>query len=246
MFTENVKHGSAEGKAEKRGRGRPRGRSSRGDSTRKTLYTIATDEFAQRGYEATTLRDVAEKAGVSVGLLYRYFPSKRSILLTLYDNLSAEYVARAESMLPGKWRDRFMFALTTSLEVLGPHRKILSSLISVLVTNTADGIFAPQVAFSRLRVQEVFQKAVSGSTDAPREAIAEALARLLYLLHLAVILWWLLDRSPQQRATSALLNLLKQALPAVAMGLRIPKVSSLVITGDKLFREALFGEGTSA
>jgi AcrR family transcriptional regulator len=246
MFTKNVKDSQTTQIGEKRGRGRPRGLSAKGDSTRKSLYAIAVEEFAKRGYDGTTLRDVADKAGVSVGLLYRYFPSKRSVVLALYDNLSAEYAGRAEKMSPGKWRDRFMFALTTSLEVLTPHRKILSSLVSVLVGNTEDGIFAPEVAFSRLRVQKVFQNAVAGASDAPREAVGAALGRLLYLVHLATILWWLLDRSPRQSATTALLSLLKQALPAAAMTLRIPKVSSFVIAGDKLFREALFGEGTPA
>ena len=43
--------------------------------------------IAERGYDATTLRDVAERAGVSAGLLYRYFPSKRAVVLALYDEL---------------------------------------------------------------------------------------------------------------------------------------------------------------
>ncbi|MCU1285710.1 MAG: transcriptional regulator, TetR family [Acidobacteriales bacterium] len=232
--------------SEKRGRGRPRGLSAKGDSTRKNLYEVAVSEFAEHGYEATTLRDIAHRAGVSVGLLYRYFPGKRSVVLALYDDLSAEYARRAEKMKAGKWRDRFIFALTTSLEVLGRHRTILSSLIPVLVGNDENGIFAPEVAFSRLRVLGVFQTAVKGASDAPRQAVADALARLLYLVHLAIILWWLLDRSPRQRATTSLLGLLKQGIPAAAMALRIPKVSSFVIAGDKLFREALFGEGTPA
>ena len=39
-----------------------------------------------------------------------------------------------------------------------------------------------------------------------------ALGRLLSLLHLAVILWWLLDKSPAQRATEGLVSLFRQVL----------------------------------
>src|SRR3989449_7874640 len=95
--------------------------------------------IAERGYEATTLRDVADRAGVSVGLLYRYFPSKRAVVLALYDELSAEYVARAVDVNGRKWRDRFMFALTTSLQVLGPHRNTLAALVPVLVGDANEG-----------------------------------------------------------------------------------------------------------
>ena len=34
----------------------------------------------------------------------------------------------------------------------------------------------------------------------------EAIGRLLYLLHLAILLWWLLDKSMKQRATTALFS----------------------------------------
>ena len=71
---------------------------------------------------------MADRAGVSVGLLYRYFPSKRAIVLALYDELSNTYAQRATEMPQGRWRDRFLAALETSLRVLGPHRVTLAAL----------------------------------------------------------------------------------------------------------------------
>ena len=67
--------------------------------------------IAARGYEATTLRDIAEQAGVSVGLLYRYFPSKQAVIVALYDELSSEYARHAAGHAARTWRDRFIFAL---------------------------------------------------------------------------------------------------------------------------------------
>jgi len=51
--------------------------------------------LGERGYEATTLREIAKDARVSVGLLYRYFPSKRAVIIALYDELSADYSRQA-------------------------------------------------------------------------------------------------------------------------------------------------------
>ena len=227
---------------EPRRRGRPPGRTARGEEMRQRLYETAVRSIAEKGWQETTLRDVAAEAGVSVGLLYRYFPSKRAIVLALYDELSAEYARRAEEMRPGRWRDRFLYALTTSLEVLRPHRGTLAALTGVLVGDPNEGLFAPSTAFSRLRVQAAFVAAVEGASDAPRGALGPALGRLLYLLHLAVLLWWLLDRSPGQRATTALLVLLGRALRLAAPILRIPGVPGLIVNADALVREALFGE----
>jgi AcrR family transcriptional regulator len=201
MFTTNVKP---------RRRGRPPGRTVQGAAAKNRLYAIAVRLIAHRGYEATTLRDIAKEAGVSAGLLYRYFPSKQAVVIALYDELSTEYGRRAADMHPGRWRDRFMFALKTSLQVLEPHRVALRALTPVLVGDPEEGIFAATTAFSRLRVQRVFEQAISGSIDAPKQPLAEALGRLLYLVHLAVLLWWLLDKSSEQRATAALVSLTQQ------------------------------------
>src|SRR4249919_2407149 len=94
MFTQNVKP---------RKKGRPPGQTARGAAARDRLYATAMQLIAARGYEATTLRDIAKEEGVSVGLLYRYFPSKQAIVLALYDELSSEYARQAAEMPPGRW-----------------------------------------------------------------------------------------------------------------------------------------------
>ena len=237
MFTQNVKA---------RKRGRPPGPTPQGAAARERLYAIAMQLIASRGYEATTLRDIAKEAGVSVGLLYRYFPSKEAVVIELYDELSSEYAHQAAEMPLGKWRDRFIFALKTSLDVLRPHRIALRALTPILVGDPEEGIFSARTAFSRLRVQQVFEQAVVESSDAPKQPLAEALGRLLYLIHLAVLLWWLLDKSSNQRATTALVSLTQQLLPSAALTLRVPPVRRFVISVDGLVREALFGDPLSA
>jgi AcrR family transcriptional regulator len=233
MFTSNVK---------RRKRGRPPGESAQGAAARHRLYETAIRMIGERGYEATTLREIAREAHVSVGLLYRYFPSKRAVIIALYEELSADYARQALVMPRGKWRDRFIFALQASLDVLEPHRVALRGLIPVLVGDPEEGVFAQGAAFSRLRVQRVFEEAVVGSTDAPARQLAEAVGRLLYLVHLAVLLWWLLDKSSKQRTTTALVSLFRQVLPSAGMTLRVPAVRRFVVSADELIREGLFNE----
>jgi len=199
-----------------RKRGRPAGQTVQGDISRDRLYATAKRMIASRGYEATTLRDIAKAADVSVGLLYRYFPSKQAIIIALYDELSADYARRTATIPSGKWRDRFLFALETSLEVLQPHRVPLRALIPVLVGDPEEGVFGPGSAFSRQRVQGVFEQ--------------------------AVLLWWLLDKTPGQRATAALVALTRQLLPSAFLALRLPPVRRFVTSIDELIREGLFGE----
>ena len=215
-------------------------------AARDHLYETAIRMISERGYEATTLREIAREADVSVGLLYRYFPSKQAVVIALYDELSKDFVRETAAMQDGRWRDRFLFALETSVRVLRPHRTTLRALIPILVGDPDDGVFAASTAFSRLRVQQVFEKAVTGSTDAPKPQLAVALGRLLYLVHLGVLLWWLLDKTPEQRATGGLVALTRQLLPSAAVALGLPPIRRFVVQMDDLIREGLFGGPAAA
>jgi AcrR family transcriptional regulator len=230
MFTVNSKP---------RKRGRPKGETAQGAAARERLYRSAVRLMARRGFDSTTLRDVAAEAGVSVGLLYRYFPNKRAVIIALYDELSADFVTQAADMPPGRWRDRFVFALKASLKALDPHRVALKGLIPVLVADPEEGVFSEETAFSRLRVQRVFEQAVAGSTDAPGGALDQALGRLLYMAHLGVLLWWLLEKSAKQRATGALVSVTQQILPSASVALRLPPVRRFVLSMDDLVKDAL-------
>ena len=232
MFTSNVKP---------RKRGRPPGQSAQGLAARSRLYDTAIGMISERGYDATTLREIAKEAGVSVGLLYRYFPSKQAVIIALYDDLSQDFSRHTADMERGPWRERFLFAVDTSLRVLQPHRTTLRALIPVLVGDPDDGVFASGTAFSRLRVQKVFEDAVAGAADAPKPPLAGALGRVLYLVHLGVLLWWLLDKTPKQRATHALVALTRQLLPSATLTLRLPPIRRSVIAIDELIRDGLFG-----
>jgi AcrR family transcriptional regulator len=246
MFTEIKPDETPQHTRKPRRRGRPPGQTAQGAAAKQRLYEIAVKRMARHGYELTTLRDVAKDAGVSVGLLYRYFPSKRAVILALYDELSAEYVAATAAMRAGKWRDRGLFALTSSLEVLAPHRATLRGLIPGLVGDPDEGLFGAHAAFSRVRVLGVFERAIVEASDAPPRPLADAIARLLYLLHLAVLLWWLFDKTVKQRATTALVQLFEGILPPASMTLRLPFVRRFVLAVDALVREALFGERARA
>ena len=48
--------------------------------TKQRIYRVAADLFLKNGYQNTTLSDIAKKAEVSTGTLYRYYPSKGDFL----------------------------------------------------------------------------------------------------------------------------------------------------------------------
>ena len=69
---------------------RKRPRQERSRSTVDVLLRAAAQVFATRGYAATTTNHIAARAGVSIGSLYAYFPSKDALLVALMEAHLAE------------------------------------------------------------------------------------------------------------------------------------------------------------
>lgn len=57
---------------------------SRSQETFNSILRAGAELFEERGYEQTTTHQIAARAGVSVGALYRYFEDKQAILLELH------------------------------------------------------------------------------------------------------------------------------------------------------------------
>lgn len=61
------------------------------------LLTVARQAFAEQGTDAS-LRDIARRAGVGIGTLYRHFPTREALLEALLSNAFDELRTRAEHL----------------------------------------------------------------------------------------------------------------------------------------------------
>lgn len=61
---------------------RRRGRRPAGEDTRGLIIAAARAEFGSRGYDATTIRGIARRAGVDARLVHHYFDGKEEIFVT--------------------------------------------------------------------------------------------------------------------------------------------------------------------
>lgn len=70
----------AKGRAAASARG---GQASRGDKS-EAILAAALELFVERGFHGTAVPEVAERAGVGAGTIYRYFPSKEALVNALF------------------------------------------------------------------------------------------------------------------------------------------------------------------
>lgn len=66
------------------------------DERRKQILAAAVGVFAERGYHAVRVQDVAREAGVAYGLVYHYFGSKSALLQVVFDENWALFADAAE------------------------------------------------------------------------------------------------------------------------------------------------------
>jgi AcrR family transcriptional regulator len=204
-------------------------RTRKGELARERILTCALGLFGSKGYEETTMRDIATAAGYSPGLTYRYFSSKEELVLMLYQHLTEELDAYACSLPPGALAERFHATVVRHLELMASHREALSALFgTALNPRSKAGVFGESTADIRRRARGTYLALIKSAKDAPRASQCEDLATILYGVHLATVLFWLIDQSAEARRTQQLLALLRDVLKLVQPILWLPVVSQLL------------------
>ncbi len=89
--------------------------------TRSRLREVALQLFAEQGYEKTSLREIAERLGVTKAALYYYFKSKEDIVRSLVE----DYIAEIDSLIAwGKDQPR---SPATRAEIVGRYLEIVAN-----------------------------------------------------------------------------------------------------------------------
>jgi AcrR family transcriptional regulator len=199
-----------------------RPRTPKGEATRRRALEAALDLFRRRGFDGTTMRDIAQAAGLSLGAAYHYFPSKDALVMAYYEWLQSEHERRAAAARPegSSLATKLAVLLRTKLDLLARDRKVLAALFR----NVGDpahplSVFSRQTAPIRRRSIAQFEEAFA-EVNLPLEW--RRLAGLAtWLLHLGLILFFIHDRSRGQvrtrRLADALVESVTGALPYVGL-----------------------------
>lgn len=178
------------------------------DITRAKILDAAITLFRSKGFEATTMREIAVQAGVATGAAYYYFESKNAIVLAFYDRARQEMAPQLEEALlkSKELRRRLSALIEIKLAYFSPYRDILSALAGR--TDPADPLSPFSEATREIREQDiaVFARAIEGSGTRVPKDLQTHLPRLLWMYQMGIILFWIHDHSPEQGRTQRLLE----------------------------------------
>ncbi|GAC1509369.1 MAG: TetR family transcriptional regulator [Candidatus Dormibacteraceae bacterium] len=179
-------------------------RTKRGENSRAVIFRAALELFQERGYEATTMRAIAQRAGVSLGGSYHYFASKEHLVLEFYRHTHDLHLAAITPLL-GREHDlaaRLRGAIRALVVTCEPFHAVAGSIFST-VANPSSPVnpFGPPAKPLRDEVIGMYAQVVSGSDARIPADVAAELPLLLWLYQMGILYFWIFDHSPGRLRT---------------------------------------------
>src|SRR6266850_611045 len=202
-------------KAKGRGRSpaaRPSGRRAQNrEAIRKRIVTAALALFQTKGFDATTTRAIARKAGIAEGTVFNYFKTKEDIALHFFEQEVDQAMAtvRESPRLRKAPLEEKLFTLVHSqLEFLAPHERFIgAAFIHALKPASHLGIFSHRAQELRHRyvgfVQELLDESAPKGRLSPLSFLAP---EVFWIYYLGALLFWLYDSSEGKQNTLAFLD----------------------------------------
>ena len=209
---------------------------AKAEETRERILDAALKLFRERGFDETTMRDIAAAAGVATGAAYYYFRSKEELVMAFYVRTNEE----ARAIIPPRiarsrdLRKRVRTIIDTKLEQFAEHRRLMVALVRIGIDPKHPlSPFGEETKNMREESIEFFRLAIDGASPPVPKDLAGDLPRLLWLYQMGLILFWIFDESRGQRRTHALLD------GTVDLMIRLIQVSGLPMMGP--MRKRLLG-----
>src|SRR5579885_464881 len=208
---------------------RPAVKIRKGARTRQHILETALRLFKENGYESTTMRTIAQEAGISLGNTYNYFKSKEILVQAFYERVHDEEMAACRIVLAreSRLKQRLIGVLLTMLSVLEPHHRISVELFkSAADPSSPLSPFSPESEKVRSTCLNLFKELVHSSTDRIPDDLRAELPELLWLYQMGIVLFWIHDKSFGRIRTHNLVvhsaELISSLIGLVSMPLMLP------------------------
>jgi len=200
------------------------GKTTKGEQTRTLILNTALELFRERGYEETTMRAIADSAGVALGSAYYYFRSKEHLIQAFYGRTHQEHLAACVPILERErnLKTRLLEVMRAKIATIEPYHRFAG----VLFKSAADpesplNPFSAESAAVRGESIALFAQVIHGSSTRIPPDLHDELPNLLWLYHMGIILFWIHDRSGGRQRTNRLIE------HSVELIVRLIKLGSL-------------------
>ena len=180
-------------------------------ATERRIVTAALGLFQSKGFEATTTKAIAKKAGIAEGTVFNYFPTKEDIALHFFEHEVEEAMATVSTrprLRKASLEEKLFALIQTQLELLLPYERFIgNAFLEALKPASKLGIFSHRAAALRHRYLAFVQTLIDESL--PRKTVVPLqwwVPDAFWCFYMVVLLFWLSDASPRKQNTLAFLD----------------------------------------
>jgi AcrR family transcriptional regulator len=179
-------------------------------ATEKAIRAAARKFFIRKGLDATSTREIARSAGIAIGTLFNYFPSKEALAVAIAaDAFEAGREKAQERLLETAARnatlEEDLFALIAcDIRALEPIRRFVGEVLETGLSPFGTGANSSESA--DIRAGRLEDAATALARHGLDDAATAPLMHLYWSLYLGVLSFWSGDTSPGQEDTWALLD----------------------------------------
>jgi AcrR family transcriptional regulator len=207
--------------------------------TRRVIFESALRLFRKKGFDQTTMREVAATAGTSLGSAYYYFASKEAIVLAYYEDVFEARQGRVVRAFAktDDLRERLLALYHLHFDALKGDHKLLGALVRTVADPASDAsVFSRATASVRNGTISLFEQALA--VDAVSEDLRDLGALALWTLELGFMLYFVWDSSPKQERTRQLIDNTVDTLLPLLPFLSLPMAEPLRAHLAKLLIDA--------
>jgi AcrR family transcriptional regulator len=196
------------------------------EETRRRITRAALGLFHEKGFDATTVDEITERADVAKGTFFNYFPRKESVL----EALSEEWMERAQehTKLHGRTgADRILGIFGGVAESYGQDRALAGMLVRV----SMERMVCPEPDDSRSGLYEMVVDAIRDGQargEFRRGLDPDSVFGVVASVFMGTLIWWVgggPHREVVARRNVSLHDAVEQQLSLVFDGIRAPAVA---------------------
>lgn len=189
----------------------PGKRAQNKQAIRRRIVKSALNLFQTKGFDTTTTKAIAGKAGIAEGTVFNYFRTKEEIALSFFEEEVDHAIAavRDNPRLRKAPLEEKLFTLVHSqLEYLAPYERFIgAALIHALNPASHLGPFSHRAQQLRHRYLAFVTELVEESSPKQqRGTITWLVPEAFWIYYLGVLLFWLYDSSEDKQHTVAFLD----------------------------------------
>ena len=178
--------------------------------TRKIIIRAAVASMTEKGFRASTMRQIAKAAGVGDATIYNYFTTKEAILFAYYEDHMLACIETLKSVAQFhsfSLQEQLQTLFETSLEhYLADREFVAETFRMVLLRGSRDWALVKPIRAAFLTAVNDMLAAAAEIGEIPDPVFQELTAQFFMDAYIGVVYYWLADTSQGFTQTSVLID----------------------------------------